>query len=123
MAEALFKVGDLVEKCSGDYHATGRVVAAFTVRNGGPFRYVVCHKADKGGELLHIYSADNLRHLTEVEERGLIHLVVEFDGPPCCEAKDYDPWSYRTSMATCPACLRARIEALEKLVNNTKEVT
>lgn len=51
-----FKVGDLVEKYTGDYQISGYVVAVFATRSGN-IRYVVEHF--KG--LLHIYSAANLR--------------------------------------------------------------
>lgn len=51
-----FRVGDHVEKFTGDYHLSGEVRAVFTTR-AGKTRYVVEHF--KG--LLHIYSASNLR--------------------------------------------------------------
>ena len=37
----MFRVGDLVEKYTGDYQALGEVRAVFTVWDGGPTRYVV----------------------------------------------------------------------------------
>jgi hypothetical protein len=51
-----FKVGDLVEKYTGDYQISGYIVAVFSTCSGN-IRYVVEHF--KG--LLHIYSAANLR--------------------------------------------------------------
>lgn len=55
-----FDVGDVVEKFTGDYQLTGRVVAVFRT-NAGKTRYVVEHDAG----FLHIYSAANLRKLQE----------------------------------------------------------
>jgi hypothetical protein len=55
-----FKIGDLVEKHTGDYRAKGEVRGVFTMSNGG-LRYVVEHKAEGGGSFCHIYSAQNLR--------------------------------------------------------------
>lgn len=51
-----FKIGDFVEKYTGDYQLTGHVVAVFSTRSG-KVRYVVEHFEG----LLHIYSAANLR--------------------------------------------------------------
>jgi hypothetical protein len=56
-----FKVGDPVEKCSGDYHLEGVVVAAF-VTLAGKERYVVEHTPLAPG-MLHIYGPGNLRKL------------------------------------------------------------
>jgi hypothetical protein len=57
-----FKIGDLVEKHTGDYRAKGEVRGAFTMSNGA-LRYVVEHKAEGGGSFCHIYSGQNLRLL------------------------------------------------------------
>jgi hypothetical protein len=57
-----FKVGDLVEKHTGDYRAKGEVRGVFTMSRGA-VRYVVEHKAEGGGSFCHIYSAQNLRLL------------------------------------------------------------
>jgi hypothetical protein len=54
-----FKIGDRVEKCSGDYHLEGVVVAAFTTL-AGKERYVVEHQPLAPG-MLHIYGPGNLR--------------------------------------------------------------
>lgn len=54
-----FKIGDKVEKCTGDYHLTGVVVAAFTTLSGKE-RFVVEHSPIAPG-MLHIYSTQNLR--------------------------------------------------------------
>jgi len=51
-----FWPGQAVEKHTGDYTATGVVVAAFLTSKGRE-RYVVEHD----GGILHIYSASNLR--------------------------------------------------------------
>jgi hypothetical protein len=59
----MFKVGDQVEKWTGDYRTFGEVRAVFTVTDGGPVRYVVRHEAQGGGYFCHIYSAANLRLL------------------------------------------------------------
>lgn len=56
-----FRVGDRVEKISGDYRAYGEVRAVFSAHDGGPTRYVVRHSAEGGGYFCHIYSAANLR--------------------------------------------------------------
>ncbi len=57
-----FKVGDLVEKHTGDYRAKGEVRGVFTMSRGA-VRYVVEHKAEGGGSFCHIYSGQNLRLL------------------------------------------------------------
>jgi hypothetical protein len=53
-----FKVGDIVEKYTGDYQLTGEVRAVFTTRRGAT-RYVVEHSPG----FLHIYSESNLRNV------------------------------------------------------------
>lgn len=57
----MFEVGDKVEKCTGDYHLEGVVVAVFKTLSG-KHRYVVEHQPLAPG-LLHIYSAQNLRKI------------------------------------------------------------
>jgi hypothetical protein len=57
-----FKIGDLVEKHTGDYRAKGEVRGVFTMSRGA-VRYVVEHKAEGGGSFCHIYSGQNLRLL------------------------------------------------------------
>jgi hypothetical protein len=57
----VFKLGDWVEKHTGDYRAFGEVRAVFTVTDDGPARYVVRHEAQGGGYFCHIYSETNLR--------------------------------------------------------------
>jgi len=57
---AAFKVGDKVEKHTGDYHAKGEVRGIFAMNNGA-IRYVVEHPAEGGGSFCHIYSEKNLR--------------------------------------------------------------
>lgn len=59
MSEFVFKIGDKVEKCTGDYHLEGVVVAVFRTLAGKP-RYVVEHQPLAPG-LLHIYGPTNLR--------------------------------------------------------------
>jgi hypothetical protein len=56
-----FKIGDRVEKCSGDYHLEGVVVAVFRTL-AGKDRYVVEHTPLAPG-MLHIYGPTNLRRL------------------------------------------------------------
>ena len=59
-----FKVGDLVEKFTGDYKLQGEVRAVFTTHEGGPVRYVVAHDLfgiGGTGRILHIYAPSNLR--------------------------------------------------------------
>lgn len=58
--DADYKIGDKVEKFSGDYRALGEVRGIFTLSNGA-VRYCVEHQADGGGSFVHIYSAKNLR--------------------------------------------------------------
>lgn len=57
----MFEVGDKVQKCTGDYHLEGVVVAVFRTM-AGKERYVVEHAPVAPG-MLHIYSAQNLRKL------------------------------------------------------------
>ena len=57
-----FKVGDPVEKHTGDYHAKGEVRGIFAMNNGA-IRYVVEHPASGGGSFCHIYSEKNLRRV------------------------------------------------------------
>lgn len=59
---AKFKVGDQVEKFTGDYTGRGEVRAVWTLWEGGPIRYCVTHKIEDGtGFVAHIYSEANLR--------------------------------------------------------------
>jgi hypothetical protein len=60
-----FKIGDLVEKHTGDYRAKGEVRGVFTMSSGA-VRYVVEHKAEGGGSFCHIYSGQNLRLIAGV---------------------------------------------------------
>jgi len=60
--KAAFKVGDPVEKHTGDYHAKGEVRGIFAMKNGA-IRYVVEHPAEGGGSFCHIYSEKNLRRV------------------------------------------------------------
>lgn len=62
ISNALFRIGDRVEKFTGDYSAFGEVRAVFTLDNGS-LRYVVEHKAEGGGSFCHIYSEKNLRKI------------------------------------------------------------
>ncbi len=57
---AAFKVGDKVEKHTGDYRAKGEVRGIFAMKSGA-IRYVVEHPAEGGGSFCHIYSDKNLR--------------------------------------------------------------
>lgn len=57
--EAMFAVGDRVEKITGDYRLAGEVRAVLTT-SSGKVRIVVEHAADRGG-FLHIYAPSNLR--------------------------------------------------------------
>ena len=61
MREFIFEIGDKVEKCTGDYHLEGVVVAVFRTLSGKP-RYVVEHQPLAPG-LLHIYGPTNLRKI------------------------------------------------------------
>lgn len=63
----MFVVGDEVEKTTGDYRIKGIVRAAFTVYDGGPWRYVVRHEASGGGFFCHIYSGAQLVLVTSGE--------------------------------------------------------
>ena len=60
---AEFKVGDRVRKVTGDYQIEGVVIGTCQT-SAGKVRYVVEHTADKGG-FLHIYSAQNLRRVSD----------------------------------------------------------
>ena len=71
-----FKVGDRVLKHTGDYHASGVIVAVFDmyrglkcIVEGTPLdpvvRYVVRHEAEGGGYFCHIYSEKNLKFIEE----------------------------------------------------------
>lgn len=64
---ARFKIGDQVEKYTGDYRSFGEVRSVFTAWEGGLIRYAVSHRADGGGRFIHIYSDANLRHLGSQE--------------------------------------------------------
>ncbi|WP_234911306.1 hypothetical protein [Allorhizobium taibaishanense] len=57
---APFKIGDMVEKYTGDYSARGEVRGIFATTRGA-VRYVVEHQAEGGGSFCHIYSEHNLR--------------------------------------------------------------
>lgn len=59
MPTPLFKVGDEVEKCTGEYNWRGQVSSVFYTPIG-LLRYVVAHPVEKGW-VLHIYSEKNLR--------------------------------------------------------------
>jgi hypothetical protein len=67
-----YRVGDLVEKCTGDYHWRGEIRAVFSMHEGGPLRVVVAHPIPHTagrGYVLHIYAQSNLRHVNhEVAE-------------------------------------------------------
>ena len=54
-----FKINDLVNKFTGDYHIKGIVRSVFTKCNGET-RLVVEHQAEGGGSFLHIYGPNNL---------------------------------------------------------------
>lgn len=56
MTEGEVKIGDLVEKYTGDYQLKGEVRAIFLTK-AGKIRYVVEHEPG----FLHIYSGANLR--------------------------------------------------------------
>lgn len=56
--EFVYRVGDLVAKCGGDYTFEGEVRSAFH-KKSGKARYVV--EDDRG--CLHIYSANNLQFI------------------------------------------------------------
>ncbi len=59
--EKKFRVGDQVEKFSGDYRARGEVRGILVMKKGA-LRYVVEHEvADGGGSFCHIYSEGQLR--------------------------------------------------------------
>lgn len=55
-----FRIGQPVEKFTGDYTAKGEVRGIFAMKSG-PVRYVVEHQAEGGGSFCHIYSEKNLR--------------------------------------------------------------
>jgi hypothetical protein len=55
---SVYKIGDLVEKYTGDYQLIGEIRAIFTTR-AGKVRYVVEHEPG----FLHIYSGANIRLL------------------------------------------------------------
>lgn len=61
MSDLIFEIGDKVQKCTGDYHLEGVVVAAFRTADGHE-RYVVEHRPLVPG-LLHIYGPTNLRKI------------------------------------------------------------
>lgn len=54
-----FKVGDKVEKVTGEYRIKGEVRAVFTKKDGVT-RLVVEHEAEGGGSFLHVYGPTNL---------------------------------------------------------------
>lgn len=56
-----FKVGDWVEKVTGDYHFSGIVVACFFKRNNTSMRVVV----ENSDGILHIFSPGNLRKIRD----------------------------------------------------------
>ncbi len=55
-----FKVGDKVEKVTGEYRIKGEVRAVFTKKDGVT-RLVVEHEAEGGGSFLHVYGSTNLQ--------------------------------------------------------------
>jgi hypothetical protein len=56
-----FKIGELVEKWTGDYTGRGRVRGICVLENGKT-RYLVGHRIEGGtGEFLHVYASGNLR--------------------------------------------------------------
>lgn len=55
----VYQVGDIVEKCTGDYRAKGQIRGMFAMKSG-QVRYVVEHQAEGGGSFCHIYSEANL---------------------------------------------------------------
>ena len=61
----MFAVGDIVEKCTGDYRLQG-VVVGTAVTLAGKERFVVEHHPVAPG-LLHIYAANNLRKVEDAE--------------------------------------------------------
>ncbi len=56
----VFRLGDRVEKCTGDYQLLGVIVALFTTTKGH-IRCVVEHEPG----FLHIYSLNNIRRIEE----------------------------------------------------------
>jgi hypothetical protein len=62
MTTIALRIGDQVEKHTGDYRIKGEIRAVFTM-SGGAVRYVVEHKAEGGGSFAHIYAASNIRRV------------------------------------------------------------
>jgi hypothetical protein len=60
IGENAFRVGDQVEKFTGDYTAKGEVRGTFAMKSGA-IRHVVEHPAEGGGSFCHIYAPKNLR--------------------------------------------------------------
>ncbi len=58
---AHLRIGDHVEKYTGDYKVKGEVRGVFRAASDSPIRYVVAHRAEGGGLFCHIYAIANLR--------------------------------------------------------------
>lgn len=66
--QPLYRVGDRVVKCTGDYHWDGVVCSVFYTPSNN-LRYVVGHPVQQGW-VLHIYSEFNLRRPHESQTMG-----------------------------------------------------
>ena len=63
MRQPKYRVGQLVEKWTGQYGGPGRV-RGIAQDDGQPLRYVVGHRIEGGfGEFYHIYAEGNLREV------------------------------------------------------------
>ena len=61
MRQPKYRVGQLVEKWTGQYGGPGRV-RGIANEDGQPLRYIVGHRIEGGfGEFYHIYAEGNLR--------------------------------------------------------------
>jgi hypothetical protein len=61
---ARFRIGERVEKHTGDYRVKGEVRGVFRAAPDSPTRYVVAHRAEGGGTFCHIYADANLRPIS-----------------------------------------------------------